>query len=125
MAAAGALFALEHNIEQLREDHANAQVLTRAIRQTDGLRLDPPEVQTNIIWFQVDPALGSANDVAARLKPHGVLVGVGGPETLRACTHLDVSRSMAERAAETIRSVVSQSPGSRSDLAASTGAARY
>lgn len=102
MAAAGALYAIEHNVDRLREDHANAQIIAAAIRDTDGLRLDPPDVETNLIWFQVDPELGTAADVAARLKPHGVLVSVGGPQTLRACTHLDVTRSMAERAAQVI-----------------------
>jgi threonine aldolase len=101
--AAAALYAIEHNIERLREDHENAQIIAQAIRDTDGLRLDPPEVETNLIWFHVEPELGTAAEVAARLKPHGVLVGVGGPQTLRACTHLDVSRAMCERAADAIR----------------------
>ncbi len=103
MAAAGALYAIEHNIARLREDHENAQIIAQAIRDTDGLRLDPPEVETNLIWFQVDAELGTAAELAARLKLHGVLVGVGGPQTLRACTHLDVSRAMCERAADVIR----------------------
>jgi threonine aldolase len=105
IAAAGALYALEHNIPRLAEDHANAQIIAQAIRATDGLRLDPPEVETNLIWFAVEPELGTAADVAGALKPHGVLVSVGGPQILRACTHLDVSRPMAERAAALIRDV--------------------
>jgi threonine aldolase len=106
MAAAGAFYAIDHNIGRLAEDHAHAQIIAQAIRETDGLRLDPPDVETNIIWFHVDSELGTAADVAARLKPHGVLLGVGGPQTLRACTHLDVSRPMAARAAEVIRDEV-------------------
>jgi threonine aldolase len=123
MAAAGALYGIEHNIDRLREDHENAQIVARAIRDTDGLRLDPPDVETNIIWFLVDPELGTAADFAARLKPHGVLVGVGGPQILRACTHLDVSREMAERAANTIRKVAATgSPTTTAaPLASSTG----
>jgi threonine aldolase len=103
MAAAGALFALENHIGRLREDHVNAQVIAGSIRETDGLRLAPPDVETNLIWFEVDRELGTAAEVAQRLKQHGVLVGVGGPQTLRACTHLDVSRTMADRAAAIIR----------------------
>jgi threonine aldolase len=106
MAAAGALYAIEHNIERLREDHENAQVIAQAIRETDGLRLNPPDVDTNLIWFEVDPELGTANEVAAALKPHGILVGAGGPQTCRACTHLDVNRSQVERAAAVIHEVV-------------------
>jgi threonine aldolase len=106
VAAAGALYALEHHVERLAEDHRNARVIAQAIADTPGLRLTPPEVETNLIWFEVDPDLGSGKDVAATLKQRGVLVHGSGPHTLRACTHLDVSASQAERAAETIRQAV-------------------
>jgi threonine aldolase len=123
MAAAGALFAIENNINRLAEDHKNAQLIAQAIRDTDGLRLDPPEIDTNLIWFHVDRELGTAAEVAARLKPQGVLIGVGGPQILRACTHLDVDRPMAERAAAVIRKVASLSASTQHVAAA--GAARY
>ena len=103
VAAAAALYALENHIERLAEDHRNARVIAQAIADTPGLRLDPPEVETNLIWFEVDPDLGSARDVAGELKKRDVLVHAAGPHTLRACTHLDVSAAQAERAAETIR----------------------
>jgi threonine aldolase len=103
--AAAALYALENHRERLAEDHRNAQLLARAIADTAGLRLDPPKVETNLIWFEVDPRVGSAKDVAATLRERGVLVHTAGPHTLRACTHLDVSTAQAERAAETIRQV--------------------
>jgi len=125
MAAAGALFAIEHNIERLREDHENAQIIAQAIRDTDGLRLDPPEVETNLVWFQVDAELGTAAEVAARLKPHGVLVGVGGPQTLRACTHLDVSRAMCQRAADVIRQYAPCVSGTDQAAAALAAKGRY
>ena len=101
--AAAALYALDHHVERLAEDHRNAQVIAQAIADTPGLRLTPPEVETNLIWFQVERDLGTAKDVAAALKERGVLVHAAGPQTLRACTHLDVSPAQAERAAETIR----------------------
>jgi threonine aldolase len=106
--AAGALFALEHHVERLADDHRNARVIAQAIADTPGLRLDPPEVETNLIWFDVDPELGTARDVAAALKQRGVLLHVPGPQTIRACTHLDVSAAQAERAAEAIRQAVPQ-----------------
>jgi threonine aldolase len=106
VAAAGALYALEHHVERLAEDHHNAQVIAKAIAETPGLRLDPPEVETNLIWVEVDAELGTAKDVAAALKQRGVLVHAVGPQTFRACTHLDVSAAQAERAAETIRQAV-------------------
>jgi threonine aldolase len=106
MAAAGALYALEHHVDRLAEDHRHARVIAQAVADTPGLRLDPPEVETNLIWIEVDPELGTAKDVAAALKGHGVLVHTTGPQTLRACTHLDVSAAQAERAADTIRRAV-------------------
>jgi len=104
--AAAALYALDHHVERLAEDHRNASVLARAIADTPGLRLDPPEVETNLVWFAVDPELGTARDVAAALKQRGVRVHNAGPQVLRACTHLDVSAAQAERAAEVIRQTV-------------------
>jgi threonine aldolase len=104
--AAAALYALEHHVERLAEDHRNARVVAQAIADTPGLRLSPPEVETNLIWFEVDPELGPAKAVAAALKERGVLVHIMGPQTLRACTHLDVSAAQAERAAEVMRRTV-------------------
>jgi threonine aldolase len=103
--AAAALYALDHHLDRLAEDHRNAQVLAEAVRQTPGLRLAPPEVDTNLVWFDVERELGTAAGVAAALKERGVLVHPAGPQRLRACTHLDVSPAQAERAAEALRQV--------------------
>jgi threonine aldolase len=101
--ASAALYALDHHVERLAEDHRNAQVIAQAIADTPGLRLTPPEVETNLIWFQVERERGTAKDVAAALKERGILVHAAGPQSLRACTHLDVSATQAEHAAEAIR----------------------
>jgi threonine aldolase len=108
--AAAALYALDHHIERLADDHRNAQVIAQAIADAPGLRLDPPEVETNLIWFEVDADLGTAGELAAALKANGVLVHLAGTHTLRACTHLDVSAAQAERAAEVIRRTVANQP---------------
>ncbi|HEV3204554.1 MAG TPA: GntG family PLP-dependent aldolase [Gemmataceae bacterium] len=101
--AAAALFSLDHHIDRLGEDHRHARVIAQAVTETPGLRLDPPEVETNLVWFEVDPDLGSAKDIAAQLKQKGISVQPVGGHTIRACTHLDVSAAQAERAAEAIR----------------------
>jgi threonine aldolase len=101
--AAAALYALDHHVDRLADDHRNAQVLAEAIRDTPGLTLVPPQVDTNLVWCRVDPELGTPKDVQAALERHGVLVHPGGPHTVRACTHLDVSAAQAERAADVIR----------------------
>jgi threonine aldolase len=100
--AAAAIYALDHHVERLADDHRNAQMIAQAIADVPGLRLDPPDVQTNLVWFVVEPELGPAKDVLAKLKARGVLVGGGDGRVLRACTHLDVSAADAERAAEVI-----------------------
>jgi threonine aldolase len=78
-------------------------VIAQAITDTPGLRLDPPDVETNILYFHIDRELGAAREMTAALKSRGVLVHPTGPQTIRICTHLDVSAAQAERAAETIR----------------------
>jgi threonine aldolase len=109
--AAAALYAVENHVERLAQDHANARVIAQAIADTPGLRLDAPEVETNLIWFEVDPDLGTAKDVAAALKQRGVLIHTPGPHTMRACTHLDVSAAQAEQAADAIRKTISDPAG--------------
>jgi threonine aldolase len=102
--ASGALFAIENHIERLAEDHRNAQILAQAIKDTPGLRLEPEYVETNLVWFEIDPAFMSGKDFVARMREAGILIhGGGNSQTCRACTHLDVSTSDCERTAEMIR----------------------
>jgi threonine aldolase len=101
--AAACLYALDHHIDRLAEDHANAWTIAEAVAEVPGLRLVPPRVETNLVWFEVDPKRGTAQDVADRLKASGVLVTALEKQVVRAVTHLDVSRGECERAAEAIR----------------------
>ncbi len=106
VAAAAALYALEHHVDRLAEDHRNAQVIARAVAEVPGLRLLPPQVDTNLVWFEVDARLGTAKALAAMLRERGVLVHPAAPQMVRACAHLDVSAEQAARAADAIRQVV-------------------
>jgi threonine aldolase len=106
--AAGALHALENHVERLAEDHANAQILARAVEETEGLRLESGPVETNLVWIAVDPALGTAAELVNTLRAEGVLISALGAQVLRCCTHLDVSRDDVERAAERIRELASR-----------------
>jgi len=100
--AAGALYALEHHVDRLAEDHAHAQILADAIRSVDGLALDPERVDTNIVIFRVDRALASAAEFVASLGRRGVLMLPVAVDKVRAVTHLDVGETDVRRAAEVI-----------------------
>jgi threonine aldolase len=105
LAAAG-IYALEHNVERLAEDHLNAQRLARGIADIDGLDIDVNAVETNILYFQVRRPELSVPTVLERLKVEGVLMLGTGPHSIRAVTHLDVTKEGIERAVEVLRKVV-------------------
>lgn len=103
--AAAALHALEHNVGRLAEDHRHARILADAVRKVPGLGLESGTVETNLVWVTVDRSLGTAGDVVAHLKENGVLASAIGPQTVRMCTHLDISQEQAEAAARAIESL--------------------
>jgi threonine aldolase len=104
LAAAG-LYALERNVDRLRDDHANARLLAEALADVPGLRLQVPAVPTNIV-LALCPR--PAAEVVERAAAAGVLVtDMGGP-LLRCMTHLGVSREDAEEAASRLHGVLTQ-----------------
>ena len=96
MLAAAGLYALEHHIERMAEDHANARLLAEGLR---GRGLTVSEPDTNIVLIDV-PA--DAAGVVRRAGEKGVLIGAMGPRTLRAITHLDVAEKSVVAAAQGI-----------------------
>ena len=102
--AAACHYALDHHVSRLAEDHENAQIIAKAVAEVPGFTLTPPEVETNLVWFEVDAARhGPAKRVAEKLKENGVLVAALDQNVVRAVTHLDVSREQCTKAAEAIR----------------------
>ena len=97
LAAAG-LYALDHHVERLAEDHSNARFLAEALLAVSGLAVDLAKVQTNMVFLEITRPGLDAFSYAARLKARGVLVNPLGQSRLRAVTHLDVSRSDLETA---------------------------
>jgi threonine aldolase len=91
LAAAG-LHALDHHVERLAEDHANARIIAEACG------VDPAGVPTNVVVVDVP----SAPDVVAAAAQQGVRIGAVGPQRVRLLTHLDVSRADAEQAAKVL-----------------------
>ena len=104
--AAGALYALDHHVERLAEDHARARKLAEALAELDGIGIDPATVETNIVIFEVDPRLGTARELVERLHDAGVWMLPTGPAKVRAVTHLDVSAAQIDEAIAVLRRVV-------------------
>ncbi|MEW6266019.1 MAG: low-specificity L-threonine aldolase [Thermodesulfobacteriota bacterium] len=106
LAAAG-LYALEHHVRRLAEDHENAKILAQGLARLKGLEFDPTEVETNIIIFRVVKPGLSAPALADRLKARSVLVLPTGPEYIRVVTHLDVNRDDIHPALKVFAEVIS------------------
>ncbi len=102
--AAGAVYALEHHVERLAEDHANARLLADGLAEEEDIGLEP--VETNMLFFDVTGLGLAAEEFNRRLMDRGLRLSVMGPTRLRAVTHLDVSRSQVEEALDIIRAVV-------------------
>ncbi|HTT79543.1 MAG TPA: threonine aldolase family protein [Stellaceae bacterium] len=105
LAAAG-LYALDHHIPQLAEDHANARLIAERLGGIAGVLLDPATVETNILVFRLDAGLPDAAAIVARAGAAGVLVSALGARTVRAVTHRDVSREDCARAAERLAAIL-------------------
>jgi threonine aldolase len=100
--AAGALYALDHHVERLADDHALAAELARELADVPGVTLDPAAVTTNIVVFEV----ADAPALIAALADRGVRMGVLGPRTVRAVTHLDVDADDVALAVDAVRSAL-------------------
>jgi threonine aldolase len=100
--SAAADYALDHHIERLADDHANAGLLADRLALSPAIELDPAAVQTNIVVFSLARDAPDAAYVVATLREAGVLVVAFGPRTIRAVTHLDVTRDQVAQAAEQI-----------------------
>jgi threonine aldolase len=100
--AAAGVYALQHHVERLAEDHDRARRLAEELASIPGIGLDPRRVETNIVVFEVRGLTG--DEFGARtLASHGVRFSVLGPSTVRAVTHLDIPPGGIERAVEAAR----------------------
>jgi threonine aldolase len=95
--AAGGVYALDHHVARLAEDHANAQLLAEGLASMRGLVVKPEEVETNIVFFELSSETNmTAPALVERLQKAGVRMGALGRTRIRAVTHLDVSRQDIE-----------------------------
>jgi threonine aldolase len=104
LAAAG-LYALDHHIDRLAEDHANARILAERLADTRA-EIDLGTVQSNIVIFRVPEPLPDAATVVRRAQEQGVLVSAFATRTVRAVTHLNVDAPQCRNAAEVLARAV-------------------
>jgi threonine aldolase len=102
--AAACVYALDHHVARLAEDHANAASLARGMAQIPGITVETPE--TNLVFFDTTGSGLTAAAFAGRLRPFGVTISVSDTYRGRACTHLDVNAAQIEEAVAIMRQVI-------------------
>jgi threonine aldolase len=101
LAAAG-MYALDHHVDRLAEDHSNARRLADALAELPGVDIEPERVETNIVVFGVPDAFALSGELYER----GVQLAPLGPQRLRAVTHLDVGPADVDRAISVFRQLL-------------------
>lgn len=108
--AAAGVYAFEHHVDRLAEDHANARLLAEGLATIPGVSLTYDTIDTNIVFFNIEGTGLSAKAFNEGLQAQGVRMGAWNPagSLVRAVTHLDVTREDCERAVEASRKVVTE-----------------
>jgi threonine aldolase len=108
MIAAAGVYALENNIDRMKDDHENAREFASLIADLPGIDVPNKQIETNMVYFDVAATGMTAPDFSTRLLEHGVKIGATSGTRLRAVTHLDVSRDDIIAAAQALGKVASQ-----------------
>jgi threonine aldolase len=101
--AAACVYALDHHVDRLADDHANARALARGLSQIAGMEVQQPE--TNLVFFNPDGTGVTGDKLVAALRQRGVLLAMMDGR-IRACTHLDVTATMIEETVGLVRDIV-------------------
>src|ERR1700761_2310842 len=101
--AAACVYALDHHVDRLADDHANARALARGLSQIAGMDVQHPE--TNLVFFTPDGAGVTGDKMVDALRQRGVLLALMDGR-IRACTHLDVTAEMIEETVGAVRDIV-------------------
>jgi threonine aldolase len=104
--AAAALYALEHHVERLADDHARARRLAEVCADLAPDTVDPALVETNIVALDLTKHPLDARTLAERAKTEGLLVSVVGERRVRMVTHLDADDAAVEKAVAALRAVL-------------------
>jgi threonine aldolase len=110
--AAAGIVALEKMTLRLHEDHENAQILAEGLAGIRGMQIDPQNVQTNLVFCDVELGYGTAESAISELRDRGVLAWPAGvnPQTIRFALHCDIARKDVADALAIISSVMEKSP---------------
>jgi threonine aldolase len=95
--AAAGIYALDHHLERLREDHQNAKRLAAGLKEIKGVSIDPKHVETNIVIFDAEGAGMTSFRLAEAMKKKGVLIHSISKTQIRLVTHLDVTAEDIEK----------------------------
>jgi threonine aldolase len=110
MLAAAGLYALEHHLPLLKQDHVHARALAGELASIPGLVLRPEDVETNIVIWELAPEVPlDAAKLVERARSSGLLINAIGPRRVRAVTHFEVSRSECVAAASILRTILKSS----------------
>lgn len=104
--AAAGIYALDHHLERLKEDHQNAKRLAVSLKEFKGVSIDPKHVETNIVIFDVANTAMTGVQVAEAMKKEGVLIHAIGKTQIRLVTHLDVTAEDIEKALKAFKKVL-------------------
>ena len=103
--AAAGIYALEHHIPRLKEDHAHAKRLAELLQTIPSVSIEANQVETNIIIFTVRKSTKSTSELVAECKQAGVLLNAVGDYAFRLVTHFDVSALDIEEAGRILHKV--------------------
>lgn len=104
--AAAALYALDHNVARLADDHDNARLLATGLGEVDGVTVEP--VATNMVFFDISGLGMTGEELVSRTMEQGLRFSVMGNTRLRAVTHLDVSRDQVLEAVEIVGKIAAE-----------------
>ena len=106
LAAAG-IYALDHHLERLKQDHENAKRLAIGLRKFRRVSVDPDQVETNILFFDITETGMTSPQVAEAMRKKKVLIHPVGKTKIRLVTHLDVSAEEIEVALDQFKKILS------------------
>jgi threonine aldolase len=104
--AAAGIYALDHHIERLKDDHQNARRLAVGLKEFKGVSIDPKHVETNIVIFDVSNTGMTGAQVGEAMKKEGVLIHAFSKTQIRLVTHLDITSEDIETALKAFEKIL-------------------